>query len=231
MDRKCENCSHSNCFINRYCSTEWKPLISFYKTSKIYPAGTVIFSEGDPVKGIYQVYSGKIKEIAFYGDKQHIVRLVKAEQMLGCRGIGDSMYYPVSAITLEDAQLTFIPIDIFYKTIKANPEFAFNMMLFYANELQYIEKLTKMRVSMTAREKVILSLIIIVNAFGFDRKDKKLLKFTPNRKDIASIAETTYETVIRALSTLDKLGVLELKGKSIRILDLNYLKQAIKWDK
>ena len=63
MKRKCENCNHYKCFINKHCSSEWKPLITFYKSSTDYPAGTTIFSEGDPVEGIYQIYSGKIKVV------------------------------------------------------------------------------------------------------------------------------------------------------------------------
>ena len=225
MKRRCENCTHYNCFINKYCSSEWKPLITHYKTSTDYPAGATIFSEGDPVKGIYQIYSGKIKVVTSYnGNKEHIVRLATAEQMLGHRGLGGNMIYPVTAIALEKSQVTFIPIDIFYKALKANSELAFQMMMFYADEFKSTEKRMKMMASLTAREKVAVSIMTIINAFGFDDNDPTLLSFTPTRKDIASIAGTTYETVIRVLSNLEKSNIIVQEGKAIRILDLNYLK-------
>lgn len=224
MKRKCENCTHFNCFINKFCSAEWKPLITFYKTSHEYPAGTTIFSEGDEVKGIYQIYSGKLKVVSSVnGDKERIVRLAAAEQMLGHRGLGGDMIYPVSAITLEKSQVTFIPIDIFYKAIKANSELAFQMMQFYADEFKITERRMRMMETMTAREKVGFSIMRVIKAFGFDANDATLLDFTPSRKDLASLAGTTYETVIRVLSNLEKENIIVQEGKSIRVLDQTYL--------
>ena len=229
MKRKCENCHHYNCFINKYCSDEWKPLITLYKTSTEYPAGATIFSEGDPVLGIYQIYSGKIKVVTnFNGGKERIVRLAASEQMLGHRGLGGNMIYPVTAVTLEKSHISFIPIDIFYKAIKANTDLAFRMLMFYADELKVSEKRMKMLASSTASEKVAASIITIIGAFGFSDCDPTLLDFTPSRKDIASMAGITYETVIRELSNLEKSNIIVLEGKAIRVLDLDYLKTLSK---
>lgn len=231
MKRKCENCSHYNCFINKYCSAEWKPLITHYKTSTDYPVGATIFSEGDPVLGIYQIYSGKIKVVtSFNSNKERIVRLAASDQMLGHRGLGGNMIYPVTAVTLEKSQISFIPIDVFYKAIKANSELAFQMLMFYADELKDSEKRMKMMASLTASEKVAVSIMTIINAFGFDKNDPTLLDFTPTRKDIASIAGTTYETVIRVLSNLEKSKVITLERKKIRVINLEYLKTICKVD-
>ncbi len=229
MKRKCETCNHHNCFINKYCSEEWKPLITFHKTSTDYPAGATIFSEGDPVKGIYQIYSGKIKVVTSYnGEKERIVRLAKEEQILGHRGLGGKMIYPVTAITLEKSQVTFIPIDVFYNALKANSELAFHMPMFYADELKASEKRMKMLASMNAKEKIAVSIMNIVNAFGFNTNDTNRLSFTPTRKDIASIAGTTYETVIRVLGDLEKSKIILLEGKTIRVLNLDFLKSLCK---
>ena len=231
MKRKCETCTHYKCFINKYCSSEWKPLISYHKTSTDYPAGSTIFKEGDPVLGIYQIYTGKIKVVtSSNGDKERIVRLAKSEELLGHRGLGGKMIYPVTAIALEDSQVTFIPIDIFYSTIKANPELSFQLLMFYADEFKATEKRNRLMSTMSAREKVSVAILSIVNAFGFDEKDKSLLSFTPARKDIASIAGTTYETVIRVLSNLEKSNIIVQEGKAIRVLDLDYLKSLCEMD-
>ncbi len=231
MKRKCENCNHTKCFINKHCSAEWKPLITFYKTSNDYPAGATIFSEGDPVKGIYQIYSGKINVVtSINGNKERVLRLATAEQILGHRGIGGDMIYPVSAITLEPSQVTFIPIDIFYKAVKANSGLAFQMLMFYADEFKMTEKRMKMMASMSAKEKVAMSIMVIINAFGFDANNPQMLNFTPTRKDIASLAGTTYETVIRVLHDLEKSNIIVQEGKVIRVLDLEYLQALCKME-
>lgn len=221
MKRLCETCTHYNCFINKYCSEEWKPIITFNKITTDYPAGATIFSEGDPVTGIYEIYSGKIKIVSNYGKgKERLISFAKREQILGYHGLGGNMIYPVSAITLEESQVTLIPIDIFYKAIKANPDMALYLVKFFADQLKASETRMKLQSNMTAFEKVSFALLTIINSFGFDIKDKTLINYTPSRKDISSLAGTTYETVIRTLAELERSAIIQLEGKSIRIINL-----------
>ncbi|MCF6342263.1 MAG: Crp/Fnr family transcriptional regulator [Bacteroidales bacterium] len=225
MKRKCETCTHHSCFINKYCSEEWKPIITFNKTTTDYPAGTTIFSEGESVTGIYEIYAGKIKVVSSYGNgRERIISFAKREQILGYHGLGGNMIYPVTAITLEASQVTFIPIDIFYKAVKANPDMALFLVKFFADQLKASETRMKLFAVMTALEKVASALLTIVNSFGFDEQEDTMLGYTPSRKDIANLSGTTYETVIRVLAEFEKTGVIKLEGKSIRILKLSFLK-------
>lgn len=222
--RKCETCTHYNCFINKYCSEEWKPIITFNKVTTDYPAGASIFSEGEAVTGIYEIYSGKIKVISSYGNgKERIISFAKREQILGYHGLGGNMIYPVTAVALEPSQVTFIPIDIFYKAVKANPDMALYLVKFFADQLKASETRNRLQSEMSALEKVSYALLTIIDSFGFDKQDDSMLSFTPTRKDIASLAGTTYETVIRVLAELEKTNVIRLEGKSIRILKLSIL--------
>ncbi len=224
--RKCETCTHYNCFINKYCSDEWKPIITFNKTTTDYPAGATIFSEGEPVTGIYEIYAGKIKIVSSYGKgKERIISFAKREQILGYHGLGGNMIYPATAITLEESQVTFIPIDIFYKAVKANPDMALYLVKFFADKLKGSETRMKLQSVMTALEKVAFALLTIINSFGFDKKDTTLLSFTPSRRDIASLAGTTYETVIRVLAEFEKSAVIKIESKSIRIIDTKKLER------
>lgn len=227
--RLCETCTHYKCFINKYCSDEWKPIITFNKVTTDYPAGVTIFNEGEPVTGIYEIYTGKIKILSNYGNgKSRIIGFAKREEILGFHGLGGNMIYPVTAVTLEESQVTFIPIDIFYKAVKANPDMALYLVKFFADQLKLSENRTKLQSIMSAIEKVAFALITIVNSFGYDKKDATLLSFTPSRRDIASLAGTTYETVIRMLSEFEKAKLISLEGKSIRILDQQGLKSIFK---
>lgn len=229
MKRLCETCTHHNCFINKYTSEEWKPIISHYKYSKNYPAGASVFSKGETVKGIYQIYSGKIKIVSTQADgKERIVRLAKKEQILGHRGFGSDLVYPVSAITLTPAEITFIPLDIFHKAVKANPELAIAMLNFFADDLREMENRMEALSMMNAKEKLALALLIVINSFGFDPKDKQMLRYTPSRKDLSSIAGITYETVIRTLSEFDNENIIRIKGKAVKILDHQELKNICK---
>lgn len=225
IKRKCETCTHYNCFINRYCSEEWKPIITFNKTTAEYPPGATIFSAGEPVTGIYEVYSGNIKIVSSYGNgKERMINFATKEHILGYQGLGEDKTYPVTAITLEKSEVTFIPIDIFNKAIKANPEMSLYLMKFFADQLKESEMRMKLFSIMPALEKIAFALLTIVNSFGFDKQDETMLRYTPSRKDIASLSGTNYETVIRVLAEFEKTKVIRLEGKLIRILNLPKIK-------
>lgn len=227
-NRKCETCTHYNCFINRYCSDAWKPVITLNKITTDYPAGATIFTEGEPVNGIYEIFYGKIKIVSSFGTKnERIVNLAASEEMLGYEGLGGDMIYPVTAITLEKTQVTLIPIDIFNKALKANPELAIYMVYFYADKLKEAGRMIKRDSSMLVKEKVALALLNIIKSFGFDKQDQTLLSFTPSRKDIVSLADTSYESVSRVMGSLEKAGIIKLEGKSIRILNFDALKKIL----
>lgn len=223
--RLCETCTHYKCFINKYCSDEWKPIITHNKTTTNYPAGATIFSEGEAVRGIYEIYFGKIKIVSSFGNgKERIVNLLGQEQILGYHGLGGNMIYPVTAVTLVPSQVTFIPIDIFYKAVRANPDMALYLVQFYSDQLKISENRMKMSLVMSAKEKVAVALHTIIDSFGFEKQDSTMLSFTPTRKDIANLSGTTYETVIRVLSDFEKSKIIQIEGKAIRILNLNYLR-------
>ena len=59
--------------------------------------------------------------------------------------------------------------------------------------------------------------------FGFEKADSTKLSFTLSRKDLASKAGTTYETVVRVLAELSKNNIILAEGKSIHILNMDEL--------
>ena len=71
---------------------------------------------------------------------------------------------------------------------------------------------------MTVTQRVVKALRMNMDAFGFDVTDKKRLALTISRKQIAQVADTTYESVIRSLAELQDSGMIELVGKQVRIL-------------
>jgi len=116
---------------------------------------------------------------------------------------------------LELTEVVFIPIKMFNQAIKANPEFGFFVLMFFADELRDSEDLAQQR---TVKSSIALSLMKNLLAFGYDGKSDKL-SYTLARKDLASMAGTTYESTVRSLADLHKEGVIEIDGKTINILD------------
>jgi len=110
------------------------------------------------------------------------------------------------------------------KILLENPSITYDMMLFYANELNRSENKVKSISQMTVRERVIDTLLYIHRKFGDLRG---FLNLPLSRKEYADYAGTTEEQVIRIFSTLKKEGLITAKGKKIGINNVQNLKNEI----
>ncbi|MBI1837772.1 MAG: Crp/Fnr family transcriptional regulator [Flavobacteriia bacterium] len=215
-----------NEFLSKYCSPEWCEFVTFHSEKIKYKAGDIIFKTGDVTKGIYIIQDGKVKITTHSGhNNERIIRLVTKSDILGHRGFGGNWTYSISAIALEDAELMFIPLKVFNQTVRANPEFGFYMMMFFAEELRESERLAS---QLPVRNLVASVLFNNFKVFGLETGSETKLSFTLSRKDIANQAGTRYETVVRVLADLNKENIIKTEGKAIHILDITKLEQIKK---
>lgn len=212
--------------ITNCCSNEWQKLLSDKSNTIRIPKGAQLFIEGEKMNFMHVVKEGKFKVSMANGDHQEkIVRLAGNGQIIGHRGFGGDYIYPISATALEESTVQMYPISDFKNALHENGEFSYKMMTFFAEELKRSEKQMRNLTTLEVKYRVAKALQMNMEAFGYDKADKKLLSFTLSRKDISSIAGTTYESVIRSLSSLVKDEIIELKGKSIRIKNSLKLKK------
>lgn len=217
-------CNVDSCFLCSFCIPAWKEAIALHKKTFQYKKGEEIFREGDPVKGIYFLYTGSVKVYKQWGDqKQLIIRFVKAGDILGHRGLGGIVNYPIGATALEDTKVCFITNDFLEATLKTNHELSYKLMHFYATELQKAEKRMRDLAHMEVKGRVAEALLELMNVFGADQEQQ--IAATITRQDIASYAGTTYETVFKFFNELAADNIISTNGKSIKINDRVKLQQ------
>lgn len=215
--------------FKKYCSKEWMLIFDLNKKTIKVNANQVIFNAGDPVKGIYLIEKGKVKVLSEMGkNNKRIIRLAGHDSIVGHRGIHSKKYH-ISAETLENSIFTFIPIDIFIKLLKANPNMSLYLINFLSDELKEAEEKMKYLSILDPKIRVALVLLKTLQVFGYLNDKSKLLSYTLKRSDMANMANTTYETVIRALAFLEEAGLIELLGKQVAIKNEKKLREFSKY--
>ena len=205
-----------SCLMCQMTLAEWKPAIAVHKKNFMVKRGEQIFTEGDPVTGVYFVTSGNVKVHKRWGDKELILRFANAGKIFGHRGIGvESQVYPISATALEETQLCFIPIDFFKATLKVNTEFMYNLLLFYADELQNSERKMRNLALMPVKSRLAVALINLQTQFGLSSDG--FIDVELSRQDLAAYAGATYETVFRTLNEMMMENLILTHGKKIQI--------------
>jgi CRP-like cAMP-binding protein len=226
MKKSNKGCDLKSCFLCRGCVPDWLPALANNRQNFIFKKGEVIFAEGDAVEGIYFLYRGRVKVHKKWGHgKQLILHFAKQGDIIGYRGFGNEKVYPISATALEEVNLCFINKSFFETTLQVNNNLTYQLMQFYANELQHAENRMGNLAHMDVKGRVAETILMLKNDFG--KKPRGFISITLTKRDLASYAGTTYETFSRMISELEKEKIVRLSGKDIGIVNESKLRKII----
>lgn len=226
---QCINCSSKNCFINKYGDRATRRMLSKKKSFAIYKKGDVIIRQGAPVSGIYFIFEGKTKVfISGPREQVQIVRLAGSGNILGHRGIGEKLVYPIGAAALDDSKICFIPIPVFMDALQRNPKLTLHLVMLYADEMKKSEYKLLYSNQMTVRERIAHTLLYLSDVFGHQKiKGMNYLRVPISRKEISQIIGASIEEVIRTLSLLNKEGIIKIDSRRIAIQKMSELNRII----
>jgi CRP-like cAMP-binding protein len=219
-------CNLNNCFLCTHSVKDWLPAIGAHKTNFIVKKGESIFKEGDPVKGIYFVYTGKVKVHKRWNtDKELIIRFAQTGDILGHMGLGNNPVYPVATTALEPTTLCYIDLSFFESTLNVNHKFTYALMKFFADELQKSEKRMRNLVHMPVKERIALAMLNLKGLFGTNEAGAINIELT--RQDLSSYAAVSYETWFKVTQDFIQENLISVTGKSITILNEPVLQKLV----
>ncbi|MDE3214283.1 MAG: Crp/Fnr family transcriptional regulator [Bacteroidota bacterium] len=226
MKKTHQGCDLNSCFLCRGCLKDWLGALESHRESWVYKKGESVFEEGQPVRGIYFIYKGRVKVHKNWGDsKPWILHFAREGDMIGYRGLGPERIYPISATTLTEAHLCFIDTSFFESTLQVNHALTYSLMEFYASQLQAAEKRMANLVHMEVKGRVAETLLMLNAEFG--QSGGGVINITLTKQDLASYAGTTYETFSRMLNELVKDQIVQVSGKTIEILSVPKLEKLL----
>ena len=221
----CYSCANENCFIKKHLHLAQMESFISKKQNVVCKKSDQFITEGAPMQGLYFICKGKVKTVktGIHGREQ-IVRLTKNGDIIGFRGFGTGKKYLIGAYALEDTVLCNFSNETMLEILQHVHEFTYDLMLFYADELNKSENNIRKIAHMNVRERVVDLLLYIHRKFG---QVDGLIDIDLSRKEIADFAGTTEEQAIRVLSNLKKEALIKSVGKRIGILNVSELRSEI----
>lgn len=222
MNKKINECDHT-CFMCQNIMPDWWEMIDLKRTLIKVKKGQRFIEESNKISGVFFVQDGFVKVHKHWGEREMIVRFAKKGDIVGHRGIsGGNSLSPISATAMKDSVLCFLELDFFRSLLKTNNTFAYELMMFYADELQWSEQKMGSLVHLSVKERFIVNLLYLINHLGLDKEN--VLKAELTKTDLAAYIGTTYETIYRVISEMENENILLFSGKQIQIEDLEKLK-------
>jgi CRP-like cAMP-binding protein len=215
---KCEQCIIKQFNALKSLSKEELIRISSCKTSMVVKKGTIIFDEGDTLKGVYCVKDGicKLSKLSSNGKDQTVKMVVKGD-LLGQRSLVTDEPANLQATALTDMELCFIPKSEIVHDLLHNTKFSFDVLKEMAHDLKIADDIIVNMAQKTVRQRLAETILYIHDNFGTNSDGT--LSVMLSREDYANIVGTAVESAIRVLSQLKKEGLIYTNGKHIKIIN------------
>jgi len=195
--------------------TQQKGLVKYKKKQ-------VIYHVDDMPLYLYFINKGKVKVFKTRDDgKQYVTDIFKPGDFFGLNPLLDNKPYSDSALVLEDSEIRKIPREDFLSLLYKNKVVARQFIKLLSNCVEEREKQLLSFAYDTIRKRTAEALVQLEKRFQEEGKINTCVKVT--RDDLAGMAGTATETVIRCLKEFKEDNLIEVNGREIVILDLKGL--------
>lgn len=183
-----------------------------------YTTKVEVYSAGQRPNWLYFVVSGQVKcastnEIG----KELITRIYGPGDFFGFTPLLTGNLYEEDAVIIEDAVLRLIPKEDFKLLLFNDRDFAAKFIKMLANHADYSERHLIDLAYSSVRKKVANAILLLQEKSADNIIHVK-------REDLANLAGTAKETVIRTVTELRKDGYIEIINGDISVVDQEGLK-------
>ncbi|MDD7306583.1 MAG: Crp/Fnr family transcriptional regulator [Peptoniphilaceae bacterium] len=179
---------------------------------KIYKKNSYIFMQNDKAKNLYYLLEGDIivSKVDFNG-KRSIVQNFKDKVLFGEIYAYLNETYDFSAMANEDSKV--LAIKDFKKifSIDLDRSFLLSFIDLIAKKCLLLSRKNQINTQFTLRQKIANYLIY--------NEEKNVVNLEMTREELADFLATTRPSLSRELSKMKSEGIIDVKGKIIKILD------------
>jgi len=222
----CITCKVRGCSLLSTCDAPTLATISTYKLPRSLQKGERLFSEGDPVRGICFIKKGFLKvELNGKQGRPLILRIAGKGSVFGHRANASHSSHTSSATAVSEVLYCYIPYDLFNEIVDKSPVLRQQIINYFLDELELVEKKALNLAHKTVREKVAEALLLLADAYQYEEK-KRSFRINFCRQDIADLADTTKEQVSKILKDFEKEGLIKCAAKKFSYLNTPKLRAA-----
>ncbi|MGC9374406.1 MAG: Crp/Fnr family transcriptional regulator [Bacteroidales bacterium] len=186
-----------------------------------YQKKDVIFKQDTLTSHIMFVKSGLIK-IFKQGknNKSIILKLVTPGNFLGLGSIFGDTTFQYSAAAIEDTEILFVDMNTFHSILVNNGEYTTSLLKDLSKEnLHVIDRLIAQYQKQLPGKLADLILYFAEKIYHAEHFDLPL-----TRNELAELAGTTKESLIRTLTEFKNDKIIELDGKTVKIKSMDIIK-------
>ncbi len=210
----------SNCF-KKLIPSELE-FISQKSTQLQFWKGEIICKQGAFASYVLYIADGLVKiYLEGQSNKNINVSISKTSEFIGMSSIFGENIYNYSALALRDSSICLIEKNSLKKLMLKNGGFTSEIIKWYCDEeIQLFNKIKSL-----GHKQMHGRLADVLLYLGNERFNQEGVYSYLSRKDIADFACISTESIVRLLTELKNERIIDMKGKEIKILRKDLLKE------
>jgi CRP/FNR family cyclic AMP-dependent transcriptional regulator len=187
-----------------------------------YKKKQIIYAEGQHPNKLYYIESGKVKIYkTSESGKEFITSLLSAGDFFGHIALLENKNYVEFAETIEESKIRNIPKREFEDLLTQHQEIALKVIKLLANNIAEKEDQLVALAYHSLRKRVADALLALKKKY--EQPDEVVFSIAIAREDLANIAGTATESLIRTLSDFKSEKLISIKEGKITLLEVKKL--------
>ncbi|RYY66216.1 MAG: response regulator [Chitinophagaceae bacterium] len=196
------------------------------RPEKQYRKKEIVYNIGQHPQKLFYIKEGKVKTFVSNEDgKDLTVGLHTAGDFLGYTALLESGRYKDTAEAIDHCVIAEIPVESFEKVLHHNVEATRKIIQLLARNIVEKEKQLLGIAYNSLRKRVATALISLKQKYK--KPDEEDFSIQLSREDLANIAGTATESLIRTLSDFKSEKLIDIKGSRISLLNEKKLESLI----
>ncbi|NND90170.1 MAG: fumarate/nitrate reduction transcriptional regulator Fnr [Granulosicoccus sp.] len=223
----------ANCNLRELCVPGGIPIEELVKLDAIVAMrrrvkrGESLFNVGEKFRSLYAVRTGFFKtRITSNDGRDQITGFQVPGELLGFDGVATE-HHGVDAIALEDSEVCILPYNELERIARDFQPLQHQLHRVMSREIVREQNVMLLLGTMKAEERVAAFLLNLSERYrhlGY-AANEYVLRMT--RQEIGSYLGLKLETVSRSFSKFQEQGIIEARGKNIKLLKMEALRKLI----
>jgi CRP/FNR family cyclic AMP-dependent transcriptional regulator len=188
------------------------------QTSRVYPPGSILFTEGDPPKGLHILNSGRV-----------ILKIAHAGELLGLNAVILGKPYLLGAEAIEPSRVSHVVRSDFLDFLRKSPEASRQVIQqLSSNYYTSQREIRTLNLSSSIREKFARLLVSWIEDSDGGTDDAIWINMDLTHEQMGQMLGASRETISRVIAALSRLGVIRIKGHMLEVPSVVRLRELAK---
>ena len=195
---------------------------------KLFSAGELLFSEGEPCNGLHIIAQGKVRIFkTSVGGREQVLAVNIPGESVAELPVFDGGPFPASAVAIADAEIAFISRRDFQAYCLEHPEVALKVLQVVGARLRRLVGIIEELSFTTIRQRLIGVLLKLAESQGGKTVRGIEFNLPASHQELANQLGTVRELISRNLMRLQAEGLLEVDARQIVVKDIAGLRALL----